>query len=126
MAVHSKILQAQIRFQHAPIEVIRQELISYEMLISNLAEQTKRQRMELSVIAQYIRKTLKSNKSASEVTEDAGKEESASKEKGSGKAEEAGDPSKTAGEHRLPRAVLSVVLPDKHECRCPIYNLKFS
>ena len=82
--------------------------------------------MELSVIAQYIRKTLESNKSASELTEDASKEKSASKEKGSSKAEEAGDPSKTAGELRLPRVVLSVVLPDKHECRCVIYNLKFS
>lgn len=126
MAVHSKILQAQIEFQHAAIEVIRRELISYEMLISNLAEQTKRQRMELSVIAQYIRKTLESNKSASKVTEDASKEKSASKEKGSDKAEEAGDPSKTAGELRLPRVVLSVVLPNKHEYRCPIYNLKFN
>ena len=100
MAEHSKILQAQIGFQHAAIEVIRQELISYEMLISDLAEQTKRQRMGLSVIAQYIRKTLDSNKSASEVTEDASKEKRASKEKGSSKAEEAGDPSKTAGELR--------------------------
>lgn len=70
--------------------------------------------MKLSIIAQDIRKTLESNKSASEVTEDAGKEKSASKEKDSGKAEAAGDPSKTAGELRLPRVVLSVVLPDKH------------
>lgn len=51
VAEHSKILQGQVGFQHAAIEVIRRELISYEMIISNLAERTKKQRMELAVIA---------------------------------------------------------------------------
>ena len=69
---------------------------------------------------QYIQKTLESNKSASKVTEDA------SKEKDPSKAKKAEDPSKTAEELWLPRVVLSVVLPDKHESRYLTYNLKFS
>lgn len=72
--------------------------------------------MELSVIAQYIRKILESNKSASEVTEDASKEKSVSKEKGSGKKLE------ILAKQQGSLGYLGLSCPS---C-CPIYNLKFS
>lgn len=65
------------------------------MLISNLAEQTKRQRMELSVIAHYIRKQLGPSESTSE-----------------------------EGASKLPRVILTVGLPGKHQCRCPTCDPK--
>lgn len=67
------------------------------MLISNLAEQTKRQRMKLSVIAQYIRKQLGPSESTSE-----------------------------EGASKLPRVILTVGLPGKHQCRCPTCDPKFN
>lgn len=53
-----QILQAQTSFYASAVGVIRRELLTYEVAISNLADTTKTQRRELVGIAEYTHKYI--------------------------------------------------------------------
>ena len=75
--------------------MIRRELASYGIILSNLAEETKRKRIELSMLAQYVHDTL-------------------------GKADATGDPGDSSKEEKigLSKIALTLALPGTHECKC--------
>lgn len=62
---HANILQAQRAFFLSTTEVLRKELVSFGVLLCNLAEKTKRQRRETSALANYVQKYIQANQPTS-------------------------------------------------------------
>ena len=65
----SQVIQGQTRFHLSTIELIRRELVSYGVAVSNMAEETWRKRLELNHIAGYIRDMLDKVTGKTEVAE---------------------------------------------------------
>ena len=50
----SNVLQAQTTFQNATIDIVRKQLVRLAVVLSNLAESTKRERKQLDALAKWI------------------------------------------------------------------------
>ena len=49
----SDVLQAQLTFQNTTVDVVRKQLIGMAVVLSNLAESTKRKRTELDAVVKW-------------------------------------------------------------------------
>ena len=54
VAEHATVLQTQIAFQNSTIDIVRRQLLSMAIVISNLAQATKRERMEVDKVSECL------------------------------------------------------------------------
>lgn len=106
---HSRVLSQQATFFASTVDTVRRELVQYGLVVSNLADETKRQRSEISELARVFMKLLEAHGPTDTITTTA--------------ASNASEPPDTDMSHpspgfRLPAIFLRAIDPGSHQCMC--------